>query len=61
MTNIRIDAGTARGQVGYVLTHYPKLAQTFIAQHNGTVECASVPGNTVFTILLPLEFARGGA
>jgi len=30
------------------------LAQTFIAQHNGTIECESVPGNTVFTILLPL-------
>ena len=31
------------------------IAQTFIAQHNGTIECQSTPGNTVFTILLPLE------
>ncbi len=37
------------------------LAQTFIAQHGGTVECESVPGRTVFTILLPLEFGRAGA
>jgi two-component system nitrogen regulation sensor histidine kinase GlnL len=37
------------------------LAQTFVGQHNGTIECASVPGNTVFTILLPLEFGRAGA
>jgi two-component system nitrogen regulation sensor histidine kinase GlnL len=37
------------------------LAQTFIGQHNGTIECASEPGNTVFTILLPLEFPRAGA
>jgi two-component system nitrogen regulation sensor histidine kinase GlnL len=37
------------------------IAQTFIAQHNGTIECESVPGRTVFTILLPLELGRGGA
>ena len=37
------------------------IAQTFIAQHNGTIECESVPGRTVFTILLPLEFNRAGA
>lgn len=37
------------------------IAQTFVAQHNGTIECESVPGCTVFTILLPLEFNRGGA
>ncbi len=37
------------------------LAQTFVGQHNGTIECASVPGNTVFTILLPLELVRGNA
>jgi len=34
------------------------IAQTFIAQHNGTIECQSIPGNTVFTILLPLEASR---
>jgi two-component system, NtrC family, nitrogen regulation sensor histidine kinase GlnL len=37
------------------------LAQTFIAQHGGTIECDSTPGRTAFTILLPLEFARTGA
>jgi two-component system nitrogen regulation sensor histidine kinase GlnL len=37
------------------------LAQTFVAQHNGTIECASVPGDTVFTILLPLELNRPNA
>src|SRR5438874_8430681 len=37
------------------------IAQTFIAQHNGAIECMSVPGRTVFTILLPLEFKRPGA
>ena len=31
------------------------LAQTFIAQHGGTIECESRPGRTVFSILLPLE------
>ena len=34
------------------------IAQTFVAQHDGTIECESVPGRTVFTILLPLEMAR---
>jgi two-component system, NtrC family, nitrogen regulation sensor histidine kinase GlnL len=34
------------------------IAQTFIAQHNGTIECESAPGCTAFTILLPLEFHR---
>jgi len=37
------------------------IAQTFIAQHNGTIECESAPGCTVFTILLPLELNRAGA
>jgi two-component system nitrogen regulation sensor histidine kinase GlnL len=31
------------------------IAQTFVAQHSGTIECESAPGRTVFTILLPLE------
>ena len=30
------------------------LAQTFVQQHHGTVTCTSVPGRTVFTILIPL-------
>jgi two-component system nitrogen regulation sensor histidine kinase GlnL len=37
------------------------IAQTFVAQHNGTIECASEPGSTVFTTLLPLDTARGAA
>jgi two-component system nitrogen regulation sensor histidine kinase GlnL len=31
------------------------LAQTFITQHNGMIECESQPGRTCFTILLPIE------
>ncbi|MGB4811715.1 MAG: nitrogen regulation protein NR(II) [Methylophilaceae bacterium] len=31
------------------------LAQTFITQHHGMVECESTAGNTCFTILLPIE------
>jgi two-component system, NtrC family, nitrogen regulation sensor histidine kinase GlnL len=31
------------------------LAQTFITQHHGMIDCESVPGNTTFTILLPVE------
>ena len=31
------------------------LAQAFIAQHEGAIECESIPGRTVFTILLPLD------
>jgi two-component system, NtrC family, nitrogen regulation sensor histidine kinase GlnL len=34
------------------------IAQTFIAQHNGTIECASEPGRTVFSVLLPLDPGR---
>jgi len=35
------------------------IAQTFVAQHGGNIECESVPGRTAFTILLPLETHRG--
>ena len=31
------------------------LAQTFVQQHRGTIECDSRPGATCFTILLPLS------
>jgi two-component system, NtrC family, nitrogen regulation sensor histidine kinase GlnL len=31
------------------------LAQTFITQHHGMIECESQPGHTCFTILLPIE------
>jgi len=37
------------------------LAQAFIAQHSGAIECESAPGRTVFTILLPLEPRVPGA
>jgi two-component system nitrogen regulation sensor histidine kinase GlnL len=34
------------------------IAQTFVAQHNGTIECESAPGRTVFRILLPVDAGR---
>ena len=34
------------------------IAQALINQHNGLIECTSTPGNTVFTILIPLESAK---
>lgn len=30
------------------------LAQTFVQQHHGTIECESRPGHTCFTVMLPL-------
>ncbi len=30
------------------------LAQTFVQQHGGTIDCDSVPGRTVFKIVIPL-------
>ncbi len=30
------------------------LAQTFVQQHRGTISCTSVPGRTVFKIVIPL-------
>ena len=33
------------------------IAQTMVNQHNGIIEFTSEPGNTVFTIFLPLEEA----
>jgi two-component system nitrogen regulation sensor histidine kinase GlnL len=30
------------------------LAQTFVEQHQGTIECESVPGRTIFKLLIPL-------
>jgi len=30
------------------------LAQTFVQQHQGTIECDSIPGRTVFRIVIPL-------
>lgn len=40
------------------------IAQTFVAQHHGAIECESEPGHTSFTLLLPLDPAsarNGGA
>jgi two-component system nitrogen regulation sensor histidine kinase GlnL len=36
------------------------LAQAFVAQHGGAIECESIPGCTVFTVLLPLESRTSG-
>ncbi|MGH8641606.1 MAG: nitrogen regulation protein NR(II) [Burkholderiales bacterium] len=36
------------------------LAQTFINQHRGLISFDSVPGDTVFTILLPVEESGNG-
>lgn len=33
------------------------IAQNFIQHHNGTIDCSSRPGNTVFTLRLPVEQA----
>ena len=33
------------------------IAQTLIAQHGGGIECASAPGHTLFSVLLPLSVA----
>jgi two-component system nitrogen regulation sensor histidine kinase GlnL len=30
------------------------LAQTFVQQHQGVIECASEPGQTIFKIVIPL-------
>ncbi len=35
------------------------IAQTFVSQHGGTIDYASVAGRTVFTVLLPLSASRG--
>ena len=38
------------GGSGFGLT----LAQTFVQQHQGTIDCTSEPGRTVFRIVIPL-------
>ncbi|MBI2291700.1 MAG: PAS domain-containing sensor histidine kinase, partial [Betaproteobacteria bacterium] len=34
------------------------LAQTFVTQHHGTITFESQPGNTTFTLLLPIDFSE---
>jgi two-component system nitrogen regulation sensor histidine kinase GlnL len=36
------------------------LAQTFITQHGGTITFDSQPGNTTFTLLLPVTETANG-
>lgn len=33
------------------------IAQNFVQHHHGTIDCTSQPGNTVFTLRLPVEAA----
>jgi len=35
------------------------ITQNIITRHHGLIECESVPGCTVFTLFLPLEFTPG--
>lgn len=37
------------------------LAQSFVQQHQGTIECESRPGHTCFTIRMPLSLDEGKA
>jgi two-component system nitrogen regulation sensor histidine kinase GlnL len=34
------------------------LAQTFVTQHHGTITFESRPGNTTFTLLLPIDYSE---
>jgi two-component system, NtrC family, nitrogen regulation sensor histidine kinase GlnL len=34
------------------------LAQTFVQQHEGIIECSSTPGRTLFKVTLPLQFEQ---
>lgn len=34
------------------------IAQSLINQHGGLIECSSAPGNTIFSIFLPLELGH---
>lgn len=36
------------------------LAQTFVTQHHGTITFESQPGNTTFTLLLPIDYSENG-
>jgi len=36
------------------------LAQTFVTQHHGAITFESQPGNTTFTLLLPIDYSENG-
>ena len=36
------------------------LAQSFVNQHHGVIDCESAPGATTFTILLPVDETANG-
>jgi two-component system nitrogen regulation sensor histidine kinase GlnL len=36
------------------------IAQTYVAQHHGTIDCDSMPGRTCFSILLPYNSTEHG-
>src|SRR5450830_1498044 len=36
------------------------LAQTFVTQHHGAITFESQPGNTTFTLLLPINYSENG-
>jgi two-component system nitrogen regulation sensor histidine kinase GlnL len=36
------------------------LAQTFVTQHHGAITFESRPGNTTFTLLLPIDYSKNG-
>jgi two-component system nitrogen regulation sensor histidine kinase GlnL len=37
------------------------LAQAYVQQHGGSIECESVPGRTVFHIVFPIEATKAAA
>ncbi len=37
------------------------IAQTFVHQHHGLIDCESSPGHTCFTVLLPFDHPPAGA
>ena len=60
-----LDAAVELPGRGWLVSHTPwpmaergllwqSLAQTFIQQHHGLIECDSVPGRTDFTLMIPL-------
>ena len=50
--DLAADQGRARASLG---TGAVTLAQNFVTQHHGIIHVESVPGKTLFTILLPVQ------